>query len=145
MSTPDASQRGVSPTRPRTSEQAPGRATRLSPRRACRRCARARSLEDLRGAVAALEAHLVGAGGAGGAVVEVDEEVVVDLHPTVGRAVDSQQPGAQPGVELVVPGRVQRGGDLEPEAVQGELEHLRPAVQLSAGVAWLAEHAAEPE
>src|SRR3954447_12897544 len=101
MSAPGASERGVSRTRPRTSGEAPGRATRLSPRRAFRRCARAGSLEDLRGAVAALEAHLVGAGGAGRAVVEVDEEVGVDLHPTFGRAVDSQQPGAQLGVELV--------------------------------------------
>jgi len=84
MRAPDSSERGVSRTRPRTSGEALGRARRLSPRRACRRCARAGSLEDLRGAVAALEAHLVGAGGAGGAVVEIDEEVVVDLHPTIG-------------------------------------------------------------
>jgi hypothetical protein len=101
---PAAGGSGASRTRPRTSGEAPGRATRSSPRRACRRCARTRSLEDLCGAVAALEAHLVGAGGAGGAVVEVDEEVAVDLHPTVGRAVDSEQPGVQLGVELVVPG-----------------------------------------
>ena len=69
----------------------------------------------------------------------------VDLHAAVGGAVDAQQPRAQPGVELVVPGRVERVGDVEPAAVERELEHLRAAVQLAAGVGRPAEHAAEPE
>ena len=58
-------------------------------------------------------------------------------------AVDAQQPRAQPGIELVVPGRVQRVGDVEPAAVERELEHLRAAAELAAGVASAAEHAAE--
>ena len=103
------------------------------------------SLEDLRRAVAALEAHLVRSRGTVGSVVEVDEEVGVDLHPALGRAVDAQQPRAQPGIELVVPGRVERVGDVEPAPVQGQLDHLRPAAQLAAGVARLAEQPAEPE
>src|SRR3954452_1172305 len=144
MSVTGVSERGVWRTRPRTSGEARGRATRSSPRWACRRCARAGSLEDLGGAVAALEAHLVGASGAGGAVVEVDEEIAVDLHAAVGRAVDSEQPGAQLGVELVVPGRVQRVGDVEPAPVQRQLDHLRPAVEVAAGAVGFAEEATEP-
>ena len=49
------------------------------------------------------------------------------------------------GVELVVPGRVERVGDVEPAAVVGELEHVRAAAEVAAGVARLADHAAEPE
>src|SRR6266540_3265470 len=62
------------------------------------------------------------------AVVEVDEEVVVDLHAAVRVAVDPQQPGAQLRVELVVPGGVERVGDVQALAVVGELEHVWPAV-----------------
>jgi hypothetical protein len=60
-------------------------------------------LEDLRGAVAVLQAYLMCAPGAVGAVVEVDEEVAVDLHPSVGVAVDPQEPGAQLRIELGCP------------------------------------------
>jgi hypothetical protein len=87
LSGPGASESGVSRTRPRTPGEGPDRATRSSPRRACRRCARTRSLEDLRGAIAALEAHLVSARGAVGALAEVDEEAGVELHPAPGQAV----------------------------------------------------------
>jgi hypothetical protein len=59
-------------------------------------------LEDLRGAVAALEAYLVRPRRNAGTVVEVDEELTVDLHPAVRAAVDAEQPGAHPWVELVV-------------------------------------------
>ena len=37
----------------------------------------------------------------------------------------------QPGVELVVPGRVERVGDVEPAPVERELDHLRSAAQLA--------------
>ena len=73
---------------PQTRREARDRTTRVSRRWEGRR--RARSLEDLRRAVAALEAHLVGSRGTVGSVVEVDEEVRVDLHAAVGRAVDPQ-------------------------------------------------------
>ena len=52
--------------------------------------------------------------------------------PPSGAQFDPQQPGAQLGIELVVPGRVERVGDVEPAAVERELEHLRAAVQLAA-------------
>src|SRR5947209_13881126 len=58
---------------------------------------------------------------------------------------DLEQPGAQARVELVVPRRVERVRHVEPSAVERELDHLRPAVQLAAGVALLAEEPAEPE
>ena len=85
------------------------------------------------------------AGGPVGAIVEVDEEVAVDLHATVGVAVDPQEPGAHVRIELVVPGGVQRVGDVESTAVEGELKHVGAAVQAAAGVVGLAEHPAEPQ
>src|SRR5918994_4105337 len=104
-----------------------------------------RSREDLRRAVAALEPHLVRARGSTRTVVQVDEEVAVDLHPAVRIAVHTQEPRLETGIELVVPGRVERVADVESPAVERELEHLRPAVQLPSGVARLAEQAPEPE
>src|SRR6186997_462703 len=85
-----------------TPSRGSSRAPRPSPAR--RRGAR-RSLEDLRGAVAALEAHLVRPRGAARPLAQVDEEVLVDLHPAVRVAVHAEQPRAEPRVELVVPGR----------------------------------------
>jgi hypothetical protein len=80
------------PTPTQSPRGARDRGTRVSPRWGRLRRVRpeSRSLEDLRGAVAALEAHLVGSRGPVGAVVEVDEEVGVDLHAAVGCAVNSQ-------------------------------------------------------
>src|SRR5712691_2730530 len=101
--------------------------------------------EDLGRAVASLESYLVRPRRPARAVVEIDEEVAVDLHPAVGVAVHAQEPGAQPRVELVVPGRIERVRHVEPATVERELEHLRPAVELAPGVARLAKQAAEPE
>ena len=78
-------------------------------------------------------------------VVEVDEEVRVHAHAALGIAVDLQHPGAKLGIELVVPGRVERVGHVQPPAVQGQLDHLRPAVELAARVVVPSEDAAEPE
>jgi hypothetical protein len=50
--------------------------------------------------------------------------VRVELHAAVGAAVHPQQPRAQLGIELVVPGRVQRVGDVEPAPVERELVTL---------------------
>src|SRR5688500_4209836 len=113
-------ERGASPTLPRRPGAAPGRTIQAFLRLVCHPRVRPEgpSLEDLRCAVAALEAHLVRARRTAGAVVEVDEEVRVDLHPAVGVAVHLEQPGAQLGVELVVPRRVERVGDVEPAAVE---------------------------
>src|SRR5262245_32754237 len=73
--------------RPATARPPPATARAASPRRARPRRARVGSLEDLRGAVAALEPDFVGARGAVGAVLEVEVEVAVDLRAAVGRAV----------------------------------------------------------
>src|SRR5207245_1722218 len=93
-------------------------------------------LEDLRRAVTVLETDLVRPRG-----LEVDEEVAVDLHPALWEAVHPQQPRAQAGVELVVPGRVERVRHVQPPPVERELQHLRPSVQLPVGVALLPEAA----
>ena len=53
------------------------------------------------------------------------------MPPFGSQSIRSSQ-RAQLGVELVVPGRVERVGDVEPAAVERELQHLRPAVQLAA-------------
>ena len=70
-SAPCAGGRGASSMSPRAPRGARDRTTRASPRWGCRRRARraGRSLEDLGRAVAALEAHFVGARGAVGSVV----------------------------------------------------------------------------
>src|SRR5215210_3211967 len=105
---------------------------------------------DVRGYVASRVAHLVGTGGSTGFFTEVHVEVLVDLHaPLFGVAVDLEQVGAlfgHLGVELVVPAAVERVGDVEPLAVEGELEHLRSTFQLaSRGLLALAEQTAAPD
>src|SRR5262245_12168663 len=87
----EAGRRGALALRRRTPRRSPGlvRPSGVIPRSGGRRCVR-RSLEDLGGAVAALEPYFVCARWAVGAVVKVDEEVGVELHAAVGRAVDAQ-------------------------------------------------------
>ncbi len=99
----------------------------------------------LRRAVAVLEADLVGAGGPARAVVEVDEEVVVDLHASVRVAVHAQEPRAQPGVELVVPGRVERVGDVEPAPVEDSWSICGPPFSSRPASLGLPRMSAEPE
>src|SRR6188472_4042540 len=80
--------------RRRPAAEARVRARRWSPRPGSRRCGRRPerpSLEDLRGAVAALQAHLMRSRWTVRTIVEVDVEVAVDLHPTGGIAVDLQE------------------------------------------------------
>src|SRR3954468_15190096 len=83
---------------------------------------------DIRGAVSPRIPRLVAAGGAVRFLPEVDEEVRVDRHAAVlGVAIDHQHAAAvvpDIGIELVVPGREQGGGDVEPFAVERELDHL---------------------
>src|SRR5215218_4447163 len=69
----------------RPSPPKPARAPAGAPRPApLRRARTARSLEDLRGAVAARQSDLVGARRPVRAVVEVHEEPAVELHPAAG-------------------------------------------------------------
>src|SRR5215207_10455185 len=90
---------------------------------------------DVRGYVASRVAHLVGASGSGGFLTEVHVEVLVDLHAAVLRvAVYLEQVGTflgHLGVELVVPAAIERVGNVEPPAVERELEHLWTALELT--------------
>src|ERR1700744_2378839 len=92
-----------------------------------------RSLEDLRRAVSARQADLVWAG-AVGLGTEVDEEVLVERVTAVRLAGELRDPALQVGIELVVPARVERVGDVHPLPVQGVLEHLRAAGEGAAGL-----------
>ena len=83
------------------------------------------------------------AGPAGPIVRSTKKSGSISIPPSGLQSTAGATSGAR--VELVVPGRVERVGDVEPPAVERELEHLRPAVQLATRVVRLAEHAAEPE
>src|SRR5262249_11740631 len=105
---------------------------------------------DIGGAVATGIAHLVGTCGTIGLLREVDEEALVERHAAVhGVAVDLEKRGASPrhvGVELVVPRAQERVRHIEPLAVQAELQHLWPALQLvSLHLTPLAQESTEPE
>src|SRR4051812_15455755 len=62
---------------------------------------------------------------------EVNIKGGIDGHAALGVAIDLQHPGLEIGVELVVPGAVERVGHVETAAVHAELQHLRPAIQLA--------------
>src|SRR5688572_19565830 len=85
----------------------------------------------IRSAVASRIARLMTAGRTVRLLAEIDEEIRVDRHaPAGGVAVDHQHAAAvlpDVRVELVVPRGEQRGRDVEPLAVERELDHLRPA------------------
>src|SRR5262245_54786502 len=75
--------------------------------------------------VAARETNLVRAHAAG-----VQEESGVQLHAAAGPHVDFGHPAADAiRVELLVPGRVERVGEVNARAVAADLHHLRSAVQ----------------
>src|SRR5262249_2056769 len=69
-------------------------------------------------------------------LAEIDDKPGIDLHSAVFRvAIDHQHApaiGADLGIELIVPGREQRGRHIETLAVEAELNHLRPAGDLDA-------------
>src|SRR4029079_17894838 len=76
------------------------------------------------------------AGGSVRLLAEVNKEALFDLHASLcGVAVDHHHAAAvraDLGIELVVPGGEQRGRDIEPLAVERELDHLRAAGDLAA-------------
>jgi hypothetical protein len=106
-------------------------------------------LPDVAGTVAAGPANLVGAGWAAGGVSEVDDELLVEFHPSF-LGIDVRFHHQRPlfpdlGVELVVPRGEQGGGPVEPSAIPGELEHLgRAADAVAADGLALAEVAPDP-
>jgi len=84
---------------------------------------------------------------AAGLLVEVDEEARVQREAAVGLAVELRQPAAQLGIELVVPGRVQRVRHIHALAVERALQHLRSARERPVGARMTAvapEQAPEP-
>src|SRR5256885_5808098 len=89
--------------------------------------------------VAALEMNLMGA------LLECREEAFVQAQATLGLGMNRGRPAFDPvGVELLVPTRVQRVGEIGALPVAAELHHLRAAVQRSAlGMRCLADNATE--
>src|SRR6202008_1801262 len=90
-------------------------------------------LEDLGRAIAAREVDLMRASSVG-LGIEVDEEVRIQGVAAIGLPVELRQPPLQAGIELVVPGRVQRVADIHALAVKRVLEHLRTAVESPGGL-----------
>src|SRR3954468_16217475 len=79
-------------------------------------------------------------------VAEVDEEVGVEAHPPLGVDVQLGHPALDAlGIELGVPGQVERIGEVDAPAVAADLDHLRAAVELSAhgGMTLAADDAAD--
>ena len=69
-------------------------------------------------------------------LAEINNKIFVDFHTTVfDITVDHQHHtalGANFWIKLIVPGREERGGDVKPLAVEGELDHLRAPGDLAA-------------
>ena len=67
-------------------------------------------------------------------LAEIHVEVLVDLQATVLRVtINLQEVGASLrdiGVELVVPGAVERVGNVQPLPIKAQLEHLWATAQL---------------
>src|SRR5579864_187961 len=78
------------------------------------------------------------------ALLELGEETI-ELEASVRAGVDQRRPAPDAfGVELLVPARVERVGEVHPLAVAAELDHLRAAVQQAAlRMGRLADDAAE--
>src|SRR5262245_11065185 len=86
------------------------------------------SYPDVRRAISTREADFMSPRWPIRLFAEIDEEAVIELQPALGRvAVELQQ--VRPllchiGIELVVPLAVERVGDVEPAAVEAQLQHL---------------------
>src|SRR5207244_11277312 len=79
------------------------------------------------------------------ALLECREEAFVQAQATLGLGMNRGRPAFDPvGVELLVPTRVKRVGEIGALPVAAELHHLRAAVQRSAlGMRCLADNAPE--
>src|ERR1700694_2048888 len=78
-------------------------------------------------------------------VLELCKEPALEAEAAARLGVDLRRPGLDSfGIELLVPARVQRVGDVDPLAVAAHLDHLRGAVERSAlGMGGLADDSAE--
>src|SRR5690242_18464794 len=79
--------------------------------------------------VAALEMHLVRA-----KLIDLEKELVVQPHSAV-IGIDFGHPALNPaGIELLVPGAIERVGHVNPLAIAADLHHLRRPIQ---GFPWI--------
>src|SRR3954471_3650715 len=81
--------------------------------------------------ITALEPHLMAAN----CLLHLQEEARVQRHPTLGPGVELHHPALESGgIELLVPGRVETVGKVNPPAVTTELHHLWSAIETLAGL-----------
>src|SRR4029077_5674639 len=79
----------------------------------------------VRRGVASFQAHLVRA-----QPVELDKELFIEFDPTVWVRIDLLHPTLETiGIELLVPRRVERVGEVDALAVAADLDHLRTSVE----------------
>src|SRR6516164_8587184 len=77
--------------------------------------------------------------------VELDEELFVELHSAVRVRVELHHPTLQPvGIDLLVPRRVQRVGEIDTLAIATDLYHLRAAVECLLGFIRVSRTAHDP-
>src|SRR5579863_3292043 len=82
------------------------------------------------GGVAAFEAYLVTA-----QLAELQEEVRIDFQAALGFGIELYHPAPDAlGIELHVPRRIERVGEIDAPAVAADLDHLRTAVQRGLGL-----------
>lgn len=81
--------------------------------------------EGIGGGVAALQSDLMRP-----FALKSDEEVFIHAQTAVGVSIDLGKPSPHPvGVELLIPGGVQRVGQIDPAPVAAQLHHLCPTVE----------------
>src|SRR5215469_643595 len=63
--------------------------------------------------------------------IELDEKPFVQLHAAIWMRVDLYHPAFHSiGIELVVPWRVKRIGEIDTLPIAAKFDHLRPAIEL---------------
>ena len=68
--------------------------------------------------------------------VELDEELFIELHSALRVRVELYHPTLQPiGIDLLVPRRVERIGEIDALAIAADFNHLRTAVERLLGLA----------
>src|SRR5215212_1505460 len=75
--------------------------------------------------VTALQPHLMRP-----LVTEIEEEVRVEAHAALRVGIELDHPALDAvGIELRVPGQVERVGEVDAPAIPADLDHLRPPVE----------------